>query len=274
MQELKREGGDLNTDQLICNEIGELDQNNQPNRLRYRRKFKSVLVYQGYSFTPGDEIYVPNSLQSSLQGLLSDSLTLPKDKYCPEQTRYRRHSRLILLPWEKKLLAWPKNGYFQDSQINVDDGGVVREFEPLSAAMLDNAFLQELIFADFNQSPFQASDLLQPFDVGIHVIKTVPRREEAAVASPNRLHKDTEPFTFIHLLARENVVGGENIVADNTKEPLFIGTLTNTMDTLVVQDASVFHHVMPIKLVDEGLPGFRTVLLIDFTPMKSAVNQY
>jgi hypothetical protein len=269
MQELKRECNNLNTAQLICDEIGD-----QLNRLRYRRDIKSVLVYQGYSFTPGDEIYVPKSLQSSLQCLLSESVTLPKDKYCPEQTRYRRHSRLIFLPWENNLIAWPKNSYFQDSQINVDDGGVVREFEPLSAVMLDNVFLQELIFADFKQTSFQAPDLLQPFDVGIHVIKTVPGPEQAAVASPNRLHKDTEPFTFIHLLARENVTGGENIVADNTKEPLFIGTLTSTLDTLVVQDATVFHHVMPIKLADQRLPGFRTVLLIDFTPLKSAVNQY
>lgn len=274
MQELKHERDNFNAIQIISNEIGALDLHGQPDKLRYRRGFKSVLVYQGYSFTPGDEIYVPNSLQSSLQDFLAASVELPKDKYCVEQTRYRRHSRVIFLPWENKLLAWPKNAYFQDPQINTDDGGIVREFEPFTAAMLDNPFLQQLISADFNQTPFEEVDLLQPFDVGIHLIKTVPRPEQVAVASPNRLHKDTEPFTFIHLVSRENVVGGENIVADNTKEPLFIGTLTSTLDTLVVQDASVFHHVMPIKLADEALPGYRTVLLIDFTPMKSAVNQY
>ena len=140
--------------------------------------------------------------------------------------------------------------------------------------MLENEFLQQLILTNFSQTPFAAADLQLPFDVGLHVIKTVPRLDQAAVASPNCLHKDTEPFTFIHLLARENIVGGENIITDNAKEPLFIATLSKLMDTIVVKDDSVYHHVMPINLADPQAPGFRTVLLIDFTPMRSAVNQY
>jgi hypothetical protein len=131
-----------------------------------------------------------------------------------------------------------------------------------------------MIVADFNQTPFAATDLVQPFDVGLHVIKTVPRQDRAAVASPNCLHKDTEPFTFIHLLERENIIGGENIITDNAKEPLFIATLKDLMDTIVVKDDAVYHHVMPITLANPQAPGFRTVLLIDFTPMRSAVNQY
>ncbi len=181
---------------------------------------------------------------------------------------------MLLFPWKQQLLRWPKNTYCQEAAVNRDAAGAAREFEPLTETMLENEFLQQLILTNFSQTPFAAADLQQPFDVGLHVIKTVPRPDQAAVASPNCLHKDTEPFTFIHLLARENIVGGENIITDNAKEPLFIATLGKLMDTIVVKDDSVYHHVMPINLADPQAPGFRTVLLIDFTPMRSAVNQY
>jgi hypothetical protein len=235
---------------------------------------KSALVNQGYSFVGGKDVLVPARLRPELHSFLLECDQLPIDKYCAERTRRRRHSRLILFPWEKQILEWPKNGYYQDAIVNQDDGGSLREFEPLTATMLHNQFLRQLIFTDFNQTPFATSDLQQPFDIGLHVIRTSPRRDQPAVSSPNRLHKDTEPFTFIHLLTRENVIGGENIVTDNAKEPLLIATLRNLMDTLVVKDDRVFHHVMPIRVANPQTPGSRTVLLIDFTPMRSEVNKY
>lgn len=242
--------------------------------LSYASDVKSALSNQGYVFIGSEGVRIPPRLRPSLQAFLSECLELPLDKYCSEGTRRRRHTRLILLPWEEKLLRWPKNTYFQDTTINTDAGGTPREFEPLTTTMLQNEFLRQLILTDFHQTPFAAGDLQQPFDVGLHIIKTVPRQGQAAVASPNNLHKDTEPFTFIHLLSRVNIVGGENIVTDNAKEPLFIATLTELMDTLVVKDDAVFHHVMPINLADARQTGFRTVMLIDFTPLRPAVNQY
>jgi hypothetical protein len=242
--------------------------------LSYASDVKTALIEKGYSFNASEDIHISARLRPSLQSFLSECVDLPADKYCSEGTRKRRHTRLILFPWEQQLLHWPKNSYFQDTAINQDAAGVAREFAPLTETMLGNEFLRRLILTDFNQTPFAAADLQLPFDVGLHVIKTIPRPGLAAVASPNCLHKDTEPFTFIHLLERENIVGGENIITDNAKEPLFIATLKELMDTIVVKDDAVYHHVMPINLVNPNAPGFRTVLLIDFTPMRSAVNQY
>lgn len=243
-------------------------------KLSYACDVKKALNEKGYHFNAGEKVRIPARLRPALQDFLSECADLPADKYCGEGTRKRRHTRLILFPWEQQLLRWPKNSYFQEAAINQDAAGIAREFEPLTINMLENEFLREVILTDFNQLPFATADLQQPFDVGLHVIRTVPQQDQAAVASPNRLHKDTEPFTFIHLLERENIVGGENIVTDNAKEPLFIATLMDLMDTIVVKDDAVYHHVMPINLENSQVPGFRTVLLIDFTPMRSAVNIY
>jgi hypothetical protein len=243
-------------------------------KMSYASDVKTALIEKGYNFTPSEDVRFSLNLRPELHTFLSECMNLPVDPYCVEGTRERRHTRLILLPWKKQLLRWPKNGYFQDSTINPDAAGVAREFEPFTETMLNNGFLRQAILTDFNLTPFASKDLQQPFDVGLHAIKTVPRVDQPAVASPNCLHKDTEPFTFIHLLQRENIIGGENIITDNVKEPLFIATLTHLMDTLVVRDDAVYHHVMPINLENPRAAGFRTVLLIDFTPMRSAVNQY
>lgn len=243
-------------------------------KLSYASDMKKALVEKGYGFSRGEDIRVSSRLRPALKTFLSECVDLPADKYCPDGTRKRRHTRLILFPWQQQLLGWPKSCYFQDAAINNDAAGVAREFEPLTEAMLKNEFLRQIILTDFSQTTFAAADMQQPFDVGLHVVKTMPRANQPAVASPNRLHKDTEPFTFIHLLNRENIIGGENIITDNAKEPLFITTLKDLMDTIVVQDDRVYHHVMPINLANPQASGFRTVLLIDFTPMRSAVNQY
>jgi hypothetical protein len=243
-------------------------------KVSYSSDVKKALNAKGYHFNTAEDFYISPPLRAALGAFLSECSDLPADKYSEEGTRKRRHTRLILLPWQQQLLCWPKNSYFQEATVNHDAAGIAREFEPLTNSMLENEFLREMILTDFHQLPFAAADLQQPFDVGIHVIKTVPRQNQPAVASPNRLHKDTEPFTFIHLLERENIVGGENIITDNSKEPMFIATLANLMDTIVVKDDAVYHHVMPINLADPQAAGFRTVLLIDFTPMRSAINQY
>ena len=93
-------------------------------------------------------------------------------------------------------------------------------------------------------------------------------------SSPNCLHKDGEPYTYVHLLKRDGIVGGESLVADNSKQPLFEVTLHDLLDTLVVRDETVFHHVKPIRVLPDSEEGYRLVLLIDFTPLKPTISQY
>lgn len=243
-------------------------------RLNYVADVKRELSERGFAYVNGTGLRVPSPLRPALRALLSECADLPADKYCPDRTRDRRHSRLILLPWENRIMLWPKSSYFQDAAVNQADGGITRRFDPLTPSMLRNKFLQQLILADFRQTSFDETDMQQPFDVGVHIIKMRPRAGKAAIASPNRLHKDTEPYTFVHLLERQNVAGGESVVADNDKNPLFITTLSAPLETIVVRDEAVFHHVMPIMLANTAAPGHRTTLLIDFTPMRSAVNVY
>jgi hypothetical protein len=241
-------------------------------QLKFKVNVLEALATKGFSFVKAEEVAVPARLLESRRELLDACRSLPPDAYCVDGTRRRCYSRFILLPWDRRLIEWPRRNYYQETAINHESGGVERTFSPLPPSLQTNEFLRSLILEDFMQSPFAAAERGQPFDVGVHVIELTPRRGVEAKATPNCLHKDGEPYTFVHLLVREGVSGGESVVTDNNKNPLFIATLSDPLDTLVVRDESVYHHVMPVTLT--AAVGRRVSLLIDFTPMKAATQSY
>jgi len=226
------------------------------------------LEQQGYAYFKGASLSLPPSLQRELSLLEQDYEHLPADQYCESGNRYRRHSRYVLLPWLDLLEPRPVSYYIQDRELNPADGGVTRTFERLSAPTEANAFLRAMILFDFSNTTFAEPIWSMPVDVGVHAIRYVARPGFPVVPTPNHLHKDGEPYTFIHLIGRRGVTGGENLVADNDKQPLVEITLTDCLDTVVVSDEDVYHHVEPIEAATGASKSYRDVLLIDFTPMR------
>ncbi len=231
---------------------------------------------QGYCLARGQDYVISEELQRSFHSLIADCQDLPIDpRAIEENNRYRRFGRFIHLPWGSQCLWWPGSSFYQDSALNPEDGGVVREFAGLTKPMVASKFLRELIRFDFSCLPLGREELAQPFAVGAHIIKIVARPGVPGKSSPNRPHQDGEPFTFIHLLARENVVGGESEINDVASEAsLFNVTLSDHLDTLVVRDEAVKHWVKPVEVAPGKDEGFRTVLLIDFAPMFARINNY
>ncbi|MCH8979559.1 MAG: 2OG-Fe dioxygenase family protein [Armatimonadetes bacterium] len=192
---------------------------------------------------------------------------MPADPYCESGNRYRRHSRFVLLPWLDLLVPRPITQYLQDRELNSKDGGMVRTFERLGGAMESNEFLRELILFDFHHTTFPEAARSMPMDVGIHAIRYVTRPGLPGISSPEGLHKDGEPYTYIHLIARCRVTGGESLVADNDKRSLATTSLMDCLDTVAVSDKDVYHAVTTVEVAPGETEGHRDVLLIDFTPM-------
>lgn len=242
--------------------------------LKTTAPMKEELARKGFTHLKARDLLIPDKLERAFKHFKEESLDLPLDQYAPDRTRYRRHSRFVQLPWDGYLTHRPVHGYYQDKALNPVNGGVVRKFADLSPTMRQNEFLLQLIQFDLEHLPFAENDLQYPLDVGVHVIKIVARPGKPGVSSPNCLHKDGEPYTAIHLLSREDITGGESLVADNTKRSLFEVTLQDTLDSLIVRDSDVYHHVNPINVLPDREEGFRVVLLIDFTPMKPIVQVF
>jgi len=228
---------------------------------------RNDLERQGYACFKGRDLAISPLLKRELSLLLDSYETFPLDQYCKSANRYRRHSRYVLLPWLNLVEPRPISQYTQDRQLNPTDGGVIRNFERLTKEMEANGFLREMILFDFSNTTFTEDIWSTPVDVGVHMIRVVARSGLPGVSSPNMLHKDGEPFTFIHLMRRHRLVGGASLVADNDMRPLVRITLADCLDTVVVSDNDVFHHVEPVEVAPGEPEGHRDVLLIDFTPM-------
>ena len=226
---------------------------------------------QGYACFNGSDLSIPSHLQRELDLFCAAFETLPQDPYCENGNRYRRHSRFVLLPWLGLLEPRPISQYYQDRELNSMDGGMARTFERLSDAMEANEFFRELILFDFRHTSFPEAVRSMPMDVGIHAIRYVARQGLPGISSPAGLHKDGEPYTFIHLIGRHGVTGGESLVADNDKRSLAKTSLTDCLDTVVVSDKDVYHAVTPVEVAPGETEGYRDVLLIDFTPLHPAI---
>ena len=222
---------------------------------------------QGYACFMGPDLSMSPHLKRELDSFCSAYEGMPADKYCKSGNRFRRLSRFVLLPWLGLIEPRPVTQYLQDLDLNPQDGGMVRNFERLTDAMEANEFLREMILFDFHHTTFSESARSMPMDVGVHTIRHVARPGLPGIASPDQLHKDGEPYTFVHLIGRNYVTGGESLVADNAKRVLVTTSLRDRLDTVAVSDKDVYHAVTPVEVVAGETEGYRDVLLIDFTPM-------
>ncbi|QDU02419.1 hypothetical protein V6x_21220 [Gimesia chilikensis] len=226
-----------------------------------------------YSYFPGAAIETPGELNDEAVALLKEFDQLPPDPFAQQTLRHRRLGYFLALPWKGEIVPRPGSSYAQSAYHNPEDGGNQRTFESLTPAIASNGFLQALIRFDLRQIPFGAPNFPQAVDVGVHMVRMVATHDHPGISSPNCLHKDGEPYTFIHLIQREGVEGGESVVADNDRRELFRKTLTDALDTVVVDDRAVYHQITPITSNSAVRGGFRDVLLIDFTPLVRELTQ-
>ncbi len=227
----------------------------------------------GFVVLQGEDFTVPAALAEPLATFVEAYEYLPVDRYSETGCRFRRHQRFVLTPRPLTVMPTDVSNYAQSMLLNSKDGGTVREFEPLSDDLATNSFLQALIRYDFEHSPFasvRSSNLA--YDVGLHLVRMRARQGQPAVASPNKLHKDGEWVTWIHLVSRKGIKGGESVVANNDKEVLIRATLVRRLDTVAVWDDAAFHHVNPVEVAEGEGEGYRDVLIVDFTPMLPATS--
>ena len=212
-------------------------------------------------------------ISPALGELLEACQSLPPDPHSPDGCRLRRYGRYTALPWRSILVGRPISTYEQASSFNPQDGNTTRHFPELTPGLRNNRLLRRLILFDLDQLPLSDAQRSNPVDVGVHLIRMVATPGRPGTSSPNCLHKDGEPWTFVHLIDRDGIEGGESIVADNSKSIVFETVLDQLLDTLVVDDKCVYHMVREVYALPTRERGFRTALLIDFTPLKPDLTQ-
>lgn len=232
----------------------------------------------------------PQHLQPELSKFLTEALSeLPPDPYEKSGQRKRRFATFVYTPTTAAIanfglffdrLGCAKTAYFQPSDYQPEEGDNQRIFDCLTMRQLQSRVPAALI--DMNYRIALASGRLPKcpaYIVGFHIIQFEPVGSQLVGASPPVIHRDGELLTFAHLAGRKNIVGGKNIVtkisaADKTiaetsaSEILDAFYLEKPGESYVVDDRLVAHYVDAVGKKDPEQWSHRTVILVDFSPIR------
>jgi hypothetical protein len=214
------------------------------------------------------------------------SSQLPPDIECAEGTRNRVFFEFLLVPWVRAVIPMKPAGlhpalgeyttFLQTSALNPETGGKERVFAAMPDWLRTSTALHALIMHDFDQiAPWWTAARL-PILVGCHLLEMRAQYGRAGISTPCCLHRDGQPYTFAHLVRRENAEGGENWIAPAyyanktvdqvpAEHVLARFTLEKPFESYVVEDVSVSHYVSPVRPAPGQDVGSRVVLLVDFT---------
>jgi hypothetical protein len=227
----------------------------------------------GFCHVEADDFMMTQQQRASFLAVRRHFDALPQDTYDTAASRFRQLTRYVLLPFAGLLVSRPYKAitYKQDVGFNQEAMGIARQFAPVPDRICESDFLRALIMHDFANSPLDDDILAGPIEVGVHFIRLKATPDCPGVAVPNRLHKDGEPVTWIHLMNRKSVTGGENIITDNSQQRVLCETTLNApLDSIGLVDDMVWHMVTPVRVVEPATVGVRDVILVDFTPMVAA----
>ena len=253
------------------------------------------LKVRGFSFIKNDVFDYNLDFYESFSDLKNEVRNIPFDVYDKNKSRKRIYGRYTLIPWLERgddLIATPGRHYEfcgsyglsfkQPANLNQEEYGKKRVFDVIGENIYNNSALKSLIRTFWSISKINEDELDFPVQVGVHIVKMEANPGEVAFASPNRVHCDGEPYTFATLVGKENVSGGRNVITDRKfmnykienvpqKSVKAEFTLDNELDSYVVSDEKVAHYVSPVMPNKEKETAQRTILLIDYTPLRPAL---
>lgn len=186
---------------------------------------------------------------------------LPTDPFMADGGLYRQRRFGVYHYVPGEGLSFKGNEkFFQSKDINNLNGGMERSFECIEPEFSRDHILLSLLYWDLFQLPQHIRS--KKLKVYIHQIRIVSSHEMVGNPTPEGIHQDGHLYVAQHLINRTNVSGGTSQIYDLEKFPVFSKTLTNPLDTLLVNDPRVFHSVTPIRALNNY--GSRDMLLVDF----------
>ncbi|NOU89354.1 hypothetical protein GC102_26955 [Paenibacillus sp. LMG 31460] len=186
----------------------------------------------------------------------------PVDKYMKDNGTYRlrRFATIEYSTSDRSMNFFLDRPYYQPTDINYLNGGVVRHFDPMEAETTDNRFLRGLLQWAFNV--VEQLEGSSNWEVSLHPIRILARTNEQGEPAPEGVHRDGVTYIFMMVVARDNVLGGESTIYDNERNPLKSVTL-QPLDLIFADDNKVMHGVSAI--LPDGVDGYRDVFVAAFT---------
>src|SRR5262245_55413300 len=218
----------------------------------------------GYVFVPAASLALEDATARQLVEIQSLMDAAPPDPYEPNGNRSRYHCQLILDPATRSLHERKGLGYWRAKHLGYEYSGEERRFAPVPDAILRARFFVDWVWFWFDLLPEALFPPISLALVEVHLMRTRP-----GPVIVNRFHKDGEPFFVLSLLGSRNVDGAITQIARDSegRDVLERFILAEPLDSLLVDDRTVFHNVTPFRAADDSLAAFRDILNLGYIPL-------
>ncbi|MDD2050361.1 2OG-Fe dioxygenase family protein [Pseudomonas putida] len=178
-------------------------------------------------------------------------------------TRQRRICKFEYRHKDRRWKTLESCNFFQPPAHNPLLGGIERTYARSETSFIGSPVLQTLLAADLALLELTVGQ--RDWLVTCHQFRVLCDEHNEGQATPEGRHRDGHDFVFQHLIQRQSVIGGESRVFDENGETVFRATLTDYMETVVLNDRTLLHEVSPLQPHPDGsTPGTRDMLIIDF----------
>ncbi|WIM09753.1 2OG-Fe dioxygenase family protein [Enhydrobacter sp.] len=194
---------------------------------------------------------------------------LETDTYMADGGRYRRRRFAVFAaPRQGAIVRGAHQPHYQSLDYNTLNGGIERWFEPIRPEIADGPSFRTIL--EYCRSLFGrlAPDVAH-WHVEAHQFRIEARPGEQGKPTPEGMHRDGVDYVLVLLVARRNIRSGTTTVHDLDKRALGSFTLTDPLDSALVDDARCYHGVTPVEPENPAQPAYRDVLVVTFRKKQS-----
>jgi hypothetical protein len=137
---------------------------------------------------------------------------------------------------------------------------------PLPEAERHLAAMSELIKYDYAMTVAILERGVKAWNIGLQQIRVVCPVGRVAYPAPEGPHREGARALAIHVMDTMAIVGGSIWLFDTNENLIGSKTLSQSFDTLVLDEDRVCHDIAPITVRTGYEPGYRDMCLITFEP--------
>jgi hypothetical protein len=229
------------------------------------RRLTDQIRADGYTFAKAPQmrgLLEQNGPLADWQALAESWNDLGSDTYMADGGRYRKRRHGVFRVSTVGIVRQPAQPHYQSRDYNTLNGGIERWFEPVTETVGSGASMTAIL--NFCRDLFNRLAPAPAWHVEIHQFRIEARQGEAGRPTPEGMHRDGVDYVLVLLISRRNIASGMTTVHDLDGKALGHFTLTDPLDSALVDDARVMHGVTPVEPVDPAAPAFRDVLVVTF----------
>jgi hypothetical protein len=224
------------------------------------------LGQRGFAFAHAQEMQAALHAQGSLddwEAFAASWNALYEDTYMADRGRYRQRRFGVFAIDAEGIVEQPRQPHYQSLDYNRLNGGLERWYQPIDAAIRNGPSLRTIL--GFAHRTFAAlTREVVRWHVEVHQFRILARADEAGQPTPEGMHRDGVDYVLVLLVDRHNIDSGTTSIHDTDGRELGSFTLTQPLDSALVDDARVCHGVTPVTAHDPDLDAHRDVLVVTF----------